>query len=184
MNSELVYHFKREFHTQLSAFVRQRLRHQVFWALASIEAAALECLKGFVLQAYDLSHDLLVTPNLLEFAKTQEARLYEKLTQTAKQRQPEILKMISDTLKEMRDIVPQMAARDLNFLPFGAPEISNDISNTGSPLTSQHRCKPIGPCPIVVPSQDVMGQNGTSKIYSTSSCHSSMSSHPVQGNTL
>ncbi|GAA28841.2 non-specific serine/threonine protein kinase [Clonorchis sinensis] len=180
INSELVCHFKREFHTKLSAFVRQRLRHQVFWALGSIEAAALECLKGFVLQAYDLAHDLLVTPRRLEFAKTQEARLYEKLTQTAKQRQPEILKMISDTLKEMRDIVPEMAARDLSFFPFGPPKLSNDILTTGSPISSQQRYSMIGSCPAVVLPQDATGRNGTSKMYSTSCCHSSMTSHPVQ----
>ncbi|TGZ75836.1 hypothetical protein CRM22_000160 [Opisthorchis felineus] len=180
MNSELVYHFEREFHTQLSAFVRQRLRQQVFWALGSIEAAALECLKGFVLQAYDLAHDLLVTPRRLEFARTQEARLYEKLTQTAKQRQPEILNMIRDTLKEMRDIVPEMAARDLSFLPFGPPKLSNDIFTTGSPLCSQQWYKMIGPCPVVVMSQDATGRSGTSKLYSTSCCDSSMSPHSVQ----
>ncbi|THD21804.1 Dual serine/threonine and tyrosine protein kinase [Fasciola hepatica] len=115
MSSEVLSHFQQDFDAQLHSFVRRRLHGYLMWATNTLNKSATECLKGFVLQAYDLAHDLIVTPKRLEFARTQEAKLYESMLQTAKKRQPTIMSMVSDTLKEMREYLPATAARDLDF---------------------------------------------------------------------
>lgn len=115
MCSEVLSRFHQDFETKLHAFVRRRLHGYLMWATNTLNKSATECLKGFVLQAYDLAHDLIVTPRRLEFARIQEAKLYESMLQTAKKRQPTIANMVSETLKEMREYLPAMAARDLDF---------------------------------------------------------------------
>ncbi|KAF7257218.1 hypothetical protein EG68_05723 [Paragonimus skrjabini miyazakii] len=135
VSSELVCSFQKNFEGQLHAFIRRRLQSYLFWSLREIDTMATNCLKEFVLQAYDLAHDLVITPKRLEFTRTQEAKLYQKLLENAKYRQQSILTMVTDKLRQMRDVLPEMAARDLHF---GQPSVL-PLEQTSSNASTQQR---------------------------------------------
>ncbi|KAL3312025.1 hypothetical protein Ciccas_009390 [Cichlidogyrus casuarinus] len=115
MSSILVTDFEQELQKQLAHFIRKRLQNYMLHALSSLYSAITNCLQDFILQAYDISHDLLTTPKRLAFAKSQEAKLFSSLLQQANSRQVEIHEMVASTLSSMKQILPELAARQINL---------------------------------------------------------------------
>ncbi|VDP86443.1 unnamed protein product [Echinostoma caproni] len=110
--------------------------------------------------AYDLAHDLIVTPKRLEFARTQEAKLFESMLQSAKKRQPFITAMVSETLNEMREQLPVMAARDLDFRQLCILPV-NRIS--GRPGSASSQLNP-STSSMVVPAENRTGKGQSTEM--------------------
>ncbi|KAF8569417.1 hypothetical protein P879_07014 [Paragonimus westermani] len=183
VSSELVCSFQKNFEGKLHAFIRRRLQSYLFWSLREIDNLATNCLKEFVLQAYDLAHDLVITPKRLEFTRTQEAKLYQKLLENAKHRQQAILTMVSDKLQQMRDVLPEMAARDLHF---GQPNVIALEQTSSNTNTQQRPDSQISttPCEAQNTGVEVVGTISSSEFGPTPitagfrNCSASMLSYP------
>ncbi|KAF5400139.1 hypothetical protein PHET_06703 [Paragonimus heterotremus] len=183
VSSELVCSFQKNFEVQLHAFIRRRLQSYLFWSLREIDTMATKCLKEFVLQAYDLAHDLVITPKRLEFTRTQEAKLYQKLLENAKHRQQSILTMVADKLRQMRDVLPEMAARDLHF---SQPSVL-PLEKTSSNASTQQRPEStisMTPCDAQNTGVEVVGTISSSEFgpkpitTEIRNCSASMLSYP------
>ena len=68
-------------------------------------------LRMFILTAFDMSRDILITPKRIMYAKKKEAELYEQLMVIAKEKQQEIKLLISSTIEQMRDRLVEQAAQ-------------------------------------------------------------------------
>lgn len=68
-------------------------------------------LRMFILTAFDMSRDILITPKRIMYAKKKEAELYEQLMLIAKEKQQEIKLLISSTIEQMRDRLVEQAAQ-------------------------------------------------------------------------
>ncbi|CAL8087308.1 unnamed protein product [Calicophoron daubneyi] len=165
VRSEIVHNFQKDFEGQLFSFIQRRLQNYLFWSLESINSSVIRCLQGFVLQAYDLAHDLSVTPKRLEFAKAQELKLYEKLLKKVRQSQPAIMDIMSNTLKEMCSILPQRAAHDLDFSHISGtePNRATPPSVYGEPLPPEDSAS----LPIIHQNDDVAPLSREAQSHST-----------------
>lgn len=67
-------------------------------------------LRMFILTAFDMSRDILITPKRIIYAKKKENELYEQLMLIAKEKQQEIKLLISSTIEQMRDRLVEQAA--------------------------------------------------------------------------
>lgn len=67
-------------------------------------------LRMFILTAFDMSRDILITPKRLLYAKDKENELYEQLMIIAKEKQEEIKSIIQNTIEQMKDNLVDKAA--------------------------------------------------------------------------
>ncbi|XP_071815528.1 dual serine/threonine and tyrosine protein kinase-like [Apostichopus japonicus] len=71
----------------------------------------LKCMNMFIMSAFDMQRDILITPKRLEFAKKREAELFESLKGLAEERQVAISEMIRDTVESMENELVEEAVK-------------------------------------------------------------------------
>lgn len=81
------------------------------------------CLKMFILSAFDMARDMLITPRKLEFVREKEEELYKSLLAIAVSKIDEIRMLISQTIKDISEELEEIAA---NY----------DFSNLGKSIAS------------------------------------------------
>lgn len=63
----------------------------------------------FILTAFDMARDQLITPKRLNFARQKEAELHQALLHVANQRQEEIVAIIGDVLRTQKEQIVAVA---------------------------------------------------------------------------
>ena len=101
-DSELVEDFD-QFPDAVATFTHQVLERHLLRVTNLLHLVHMRTLETFILAAFDMSRDILVTPRKLEFAREREAELYESLMQMALLKQDEIQGMIGATISGMRE---------------------------------------------------------------------------------
>ena len=98
-------------------------------------------LRMFILTAFDMSRDILITPKRIMYAKEKENELYEQLMIIAKEKQQEIRMLIASTIDKMKDQLIEKAANYVFKVNtnFNLPAPSICCSNVGA-------CQPTDCC--------------------------------------
>ena len=99
-----------EFLPQLSTFTGQTLQGYLVNAATVLNSSHTRCLKVFILSAFDMARDMVVTPKRLEFAREKEEELYKSLLATAVSKTDEIRDLISETIIDISYDVQEDAA--------------------------------------------------------------------------
>ena len=122
VSSELVENFDN--FPCILTFIRQVLQSHLVRAANTLNALHNRCLKVFILTAFDMSRDMMITPKRINYAREKEQQLFDSLMSIANKKQEEIRQMINDTLSGMRSDLLQEVA----FYQFKNPLPSNVIS--------------------------------------------------------
>ncbi|XP_022255837.1 dual serine/threonine and tyrosine protein kinase-like [Limulus polyphemus] len=89
-------------------------RHMLQSLLAKVSTLLNEshnrCLRMFILTAFDMTRDMMMTPKRLEYIRQREAELYTSLLTIANKKQEEIRQLIVSTVIGMRDELLEEAA--------------------------------------------------------------------------
>ena len=101
-DSELVEDFD-QFPDAVATFTHQVLERHLLRVTNLLHLVHTRTLETFILVAFDMSRDMLVTPRKLEFARERESELYESLMQMALLKQDEIQNLIATTISGMRE---------------------------------------------------------------------------------
>ncbi|RWS23820.1 dual serine/threonine and tyrosine protein kinase-like protein, partial [Leptotrombidium deliense] len=76
------------------------------------------CLRMFILTAFDMTRDMMITPKRIEYAKQKEQQLFDSLMAIANKKQDELRTLILDTLNSMRnDLIEDAAKYKFKFNP-------------------------------------------------------------------
>ena len=73
----------------------------------------------FILSAFDMARDMLITPKKLDFAREKEDELYRSLLAIAVSKINEIKNLISETIIDISEVVREDAAA-YDFAAYGA----------------------------------------------------------------
>lgn len=98
--SELVENF--ENFASILLFVRQALQSHLVRAANTLHNVHMRCLRVFILTAFDMTRDMMITPKRIEYARQKEQQLFDSLMAIANKKQEEIKNLISETLTSMR----------------------------------------------------------------------------------
>ncbi|XP_022255085.1 dual serine/threonine and tyrosine protein kinase-like isoform X3 [Limulus polyphemus] len=107
LESELVENF--ENFPSILLYVRHILQFLLVKTTSFLNEAHNNCLRTFILAAFDMTRDLLMTPKRLEYARKQESELYSSLMTVASKKQEEIRELIVATVCEMREVLIEQA---------------------------------------------------------------------------
>ncbi|PAA88650.1 hypothetical protein BOX15_Mlig027899g1 [Macrostomum lignano] len=111
--SELVENFEANF-CRILIYVRRALQQILVQAATLLNDNHCAVLNNFILLAFDLARDVLVTPKKLRFAKSKELELYNSLMEISSRKQEEIRQLIAFTLENMRECL-LLAAEAFQF---------------------------------------------------------------------
>lgn len=110
-----------EFIPMFSTFSHQIFQSCLVNAATVLNNSHTRCLKMFILSAFDMARDMLITPKRLEFVREKEEELYKSLLVIAVSKINEIRELISKTIHDISDSVKEeCAAFDLS--PYGICE--------------------------------------------------------------
>ncbi|KAK7488579.1 hypothetical protein BaRGS_00020196 [Batillaria attramentaria] len=110
-----------EFLPKFCKFAHQILQGCLVNAATVLNNSHTRCLKMFILSAFDMAREMLITPKKLEFVKEKEEELYKSLLAVAVSKINEIKDLISETIVDISDSVKEeCAAFDLS--PYGIGE--------------------------------------------------------------
>jgi receptor-interacting serine/threonine-protein kinase 5 len=84
-------------------FAAQVLQRHLVRAVSLLNVVHTRCLQNFIMVAFDMARDMMITPKRLEFARSKEIELYASLMDIALKKQDEIKVIILDTISSMRD---------------------------------------------------------------------------------
>uniref|UniRef100_T1JTX5 Dual serine/threonine and tyrosine protein kinase n=1 Tax=Tetranychus urticae TaxID=32264 RepID=T1JTX5_TETUR len=114
-----------------------------------VEAANLlneahnRCLRMFILTAFDMTRDMMITPKRIAYAKQKEQQLFDSLMSIANKKQEEIKNLISLTIHSMRDeLIAEAAKYRCKFNGFSEMDrvvVSSGVKSnklSSSPLSS------------------------------------------------
>ena len=99
-------------------FARQICQSYLVNAATVLNNSHTRCLKMFILSAFDMARDMLITPKKLEFAREKEEELYKSLLAIAVSKINEIKDLISETIVDISLDVQQDAA-EYDFSVYG-----------------------------------------------------------------
>ncbi|XP_062594539.1 dual serine/threonine and tyrosine protein kinase-like isoform X3 [Saccostrea cucullata] len=108
VDSEFVENFEL-FPQKFLQFVQQILQRYLVNSSTVLNNSHARCLNMFIISAFDMARDMLITPKKLEFAREKESELYKQLMAIAVEKGDEIRKMIAETIGGMRDQLIQKA---------------------------------------------------------------------------
>ncbi|XP_041379735.1 dual serine/threonine and tyrosine protein kinase-like [Gigantopelta aegis] len=118
-----------DFHQRFALFTRKTLQGYLINSSVVLNNTHTRCLNMFIMSAFDMARDMLITPKKLEFVKEKEDDLYKSLLRLAVSKQDEIKSLISGTISDMRfDLVEQAAEYDF---------IGVEIDDNGQILTAK-----------------------------------------------
>uniref|UniRef100_T1JM86 Dual serine/threonine and tyrosine protein kinase n=1 Tax=Strigamia maritima TaxID=126957 RepID=T1JM86_STRMM len=106
----------------IHSFVRHFLKSQVVQATTLLNDCHSRFLRMFIMSAFDMTRDMLITPKRLEYAREREVELFNTLNDIASHKQDEIRNLIADTITSMKDELVEKAAA----YQFKSVEISAD----------------------------------------------------------
>ncbi|XP_015923211.1 dual serine/threonine and tyrosine protein kinase isoform X2 [Parasteatoda tepidariorum] len=86
-------------------FVSHVLQSRLLLAATLLQDTHARSLQNFILAAFDLSRDLMITPKRILYARQREEALYRSLLNLSHNKQNEIKNMITTTIFEIRDEV-------------------------------------------------------------------------------
>ena len=101
VESELVENF--DSFPNLVHFAAQVLQRHLVRAVSLLNVVHTRCLQNFIMVAFDMARDMMITPKRLEFARSKEIELYDSLMAIALKKQDEIKVIILDTITSMRE---------------------------------------------------------------------------------
>lgn len=87
-----------QFMSSFTNFLEQTLQRYLVNAVTVLNSTHIRCLNTFIISAFDMARDMLVTPKKLEFAREREEELYKSLLQIAVDKGDEIKDMIAQTI--------------------------------------------------------------------------------------
>ncbi|KFM64300.1 Dual serine/threonine and tyrosine protein kinase, partial [Stegodyphus mimosarum] len=108
VGSELVEDFAN--FSSILLFVCHVLQSKLLLAATLLQDTHARSLQNFIMAAFDLSRDLMITPKRIQYARLREEALYKSLLDLAHNKQDEIKNMIVGTIFEIKDEVLQKAA--------------------------------------------------------------------------
>ena len=97
VDSVLVSNFE-HFLSSFTTFLEQTLQRYLVNSATVLNNTHIRCLNTFIISAFDMARDMLVTPKKLEFAREREEELYKSLLQIAVDKGDEIKDMIAQTI--------------------------------------------------------------------------------------
>lgn len=112
-----------EFPQMFTKFSQQMFQSYLVNAATVLNYSHTRCLKMFILSAFDMARDMLITPRKLEFVREKEEELYKSLLAIAVSKIDEIRMLISQTIKDISEELEEIAA---NY----------DFSNLGKSIAS------------------------------------------------
>ncbi|GFG37564.1 hypothetical protein Cfor_12407, partial [Coptotermes formosanus] len=95
---------------QVMFFVRGCLQSHLVQVSSILNDVHSECLRRFILSAFDMAREIQITPRRIHYAQEKEADLYRSLMVVASEKQSEITHIIEVTLQEMREDLIEIAA--------------------------------------------------------------------------
>lgn len=107
-----------EFLPSFSKFARQTFQSYLVNAATVLNNSHTRCLKMFILSAFDMARDMLITPKKLDFAREKEDELYKSLLAIAVSKINEIKDLISETIVDITEDLKENAA-EFNFSELG-----------------------------------------------------------------
>lgn len=108
VESELIENF--ENFPSIFRFIRHVLHSLLVKATTLLNESHNRCLRMFVLTAFDMTRDMMMTPKRLEYTRRREAELYSSLMTIASKKQEEIRQLIVNTIEGIRDDLLEEAA--------------------------------------------------------------------------
>ncbi|KAG8199777.1 hypothetical protein JTE90_000870 [Oedothorax gibbosus] len=101
VDSKLIEDFDKFFSILLH--IRQVLQAELVQVSTTLNEAHNTCLRMFILSAFDMTWDMLVTPKRIAYARQRETELYESLMSIANCKQEEIRQLIVETIDSMSE---------------------------------------------------------------------------------
>ncbi|XP_067127161.1 dual serine/threonine and tyrosine protein kinase-like [Centruroides vittatus] len=109
VDSELVENF--ENFPSILLYVRQNLQARLVNIAKILNDAHNRCLRMFIMSAFSMTWDMIITPKRLDYARQREAELYESLMKIANENQDEIRKLIVETIDSMKEELLERASK-------------------------------------------------------------------------
>lgn len=117
-----------EFPPRFARFVRQTCQSYLVNAATLLNNSHTRCLKMFILSAFDMARDMLITPRKLEFAREKEDELYKSLLAIAVSKINDIKNIISQTIGDISNDVQREAA-EYDFSTMGIQTVGRGLSS-------------------------------------------------------
>ncbi|XP_050411841.1 dual serine/threonine and tyrosine protein kinase [Patella vulgata] len=109
VESEYIEQFQ-AFVKKFATFTKHVLKSYLVNAATVLNNSHNRCLNMFILSAFDMARDILITPKKIEFAREKEEDLYKSLLQISVSKLEDIKSLISGTISSMRDELLSQAA--------------------------------------------------------------------------
>uniref|UniRef100_A0A2L2Y4N0 Dual serine/threonine and tyrosine protein kinase n=1 Tax=Parasteatoda tepidariorum TaxID=114398 RepID=A0A2L2Y4N0_PARTP len=90
--------------------IRQILQAELVQVATILNEAHNTCLRMFIMSAFDMTWDMLITPKRIAYARQRETELYESLMSIANCKQEEIRQLIVETINNMTDELLEKAS--------------------------------------------------------------------------
>ncbi|XP_064215585.1 dual serine/threonine and tyrosine protein kinase isoform X1 [Tribolium castaneum] len=87
---------------ELIVFIHEVLKSSLLKMAALLSEIHSQCLRRFILSAFDMAREIQITPKRILYAQDIELKLYKKLMKIAGEQQEEITGIIQRTLQEMK----------------------------------------------------------------------------------
>lgn len=104
-----------EFPKTFACFAHQTLQRYLVNSTTVLNNSHVRCLNMFILSAFDMAREMLITPKKLKFAQEKEEELYVSLMQMAVSNLDHMKASITDTIENIHDTLVQKAV-DYEFL--------------------------------------------------------------------
>ncbi|KAL8563788.1 hypothetical protein ACOMHN_058302 [Nucella lapillus] len=98
-----------EFLPLFTQFARQAFQRYLVNSATVMNNSHTRCLNLFILSAFDMSRDMIITPKKLEFAQAKEEELYQSLMAVAVSKISEIKGIVAQTIQDLSDKIQQDA---------------------------------------------------------------------------
>lgn len=100
--SDLIDNFE-NYSYRFNMFVQQTLQRYLVNSSTVLNNSHSRCLNMFIMSAFDMARDMLITPKKLTFAREKEVELYRSLMRISVAKTNEIKDMIGDTIAENQE---------------------------------------------------------------------------------
>ncbi|XP_014676601.1 PREDICTED: dual serine/threonine and tyrosine protein kinase-like [Priapulus caudatus] len=91
------------FRQQVIFYVHHVLQQYLTQAATILKNAHTRCLKMFILTAFDMARDMIITPKRIDYARQREGALYDSLLALATLKQEEIRIVVTDTINNLQE---------------------------------------------------------------------------------
>jgi receptor-interacting serine/threonine-protein kinase 5 len=93
---------------QFIVFIHEVLKSSILKMAALLSEIHSQCLRRFILSAFDMAREIQITPRRILYAQDIEMKLYKKLMKIAGEQQEKITGIIQKTLQEMKTNVSEV----------------------------------------------------------------------------